>query len=96
MRLNEVPGEVVLLIHKIVFAELSVEAGFAESSDTLNSADGVFVEDIVVAKPEFEGEIAANGNEAMETVVVADGPGEAAKERDGESDARKFKRYSFA
>jgi len=57
---------------------LSVEAGFAESSDTLNSADGVFVEDIVVAKPEFEGKIAANGNEAMEIVVVADGPGEAA------------------
>jgi len=80
MRADEVPGEAALFVHKGGFAELRVETDFAEARDALNTADGVFIEDVIVAEPEFEGKIGAKWNEAMELDEVADGPWCAAKD----------------
>lgn len=91
---DEIPGEFVFLVHEGSFSELRIEAGFAEASNALDAADGVFVEDVVVAEPEFEGKIAADGNEAMELGVVTDGPREAREKCDGESEQRKLERHS--
>jgi len=63
---------------------LRVFASFFEAGDALNAADGVFVEDVVVADPEFEGEAGAEGNEAVERGVVANRPRKAAEKDQGE------------
>ena len=57
MRADEVASEAALFVHKGGFAELRVETGFAEARDALDAADGVFVEDVIVAQPEFERKI---------------------------------------
>src|SRR5215470_6027143 len=71
---NELPGEAALFVHISSFAELSVETRFAKASDTLDAADSVLIEDVVIAKPEFEGKIRTERDEAVELDVVADGP----------------------
>ncbi len=70
------------------FAELGVAAGFFEAGDALAAADGARVEDIVVADPEFEGEIGTKRNGAVELRKVADGP-RRAEEKD-ESEGKKW------
>ena len=63
---------------------MRIFASFFEARDALNAADGVFIEDVVVADPEFEGQIGAEGNEAMERGVVANRPRQAAEKDQGE------------
>ena len=67
------------------FAELRVAASFFVTGDTLAAADRVRIEDIVVADPEFEGEVGAEWNGAAELGKVADGPRRAEEkyEREG-------------
>src|SRR5882762_5863938 len=67
------------------FAELCVTASFFEAGDALATADGVWVKDVVVADPEFEGKIGAKRDGAMELRKVADGPRRAEEkdEREG-------------
>src|SRR5579871_3077707 len=52
----------------------------------------MLVEDLVVAEPEFEGEVGADGDEAVELYCVADGPGQAQQESDGEDESGALKR----
>lgn len=75
MRADEVPGEAALFIHESGFAKLRVETGFTEPCDALDTPDCVFVEDVIVAEPEFERKIGAKGNKVVELDEVADGPG---------------------
>src|SRR6266481_6769935 len=62
-----------------IFTELRVVAGFFETSDALDAVDGMGIKDVVVADPKFEGKAGANGDDAVESCVVANGPGKAAQ-----------------
>src|SRR6266478_465657 len=67
-----------------VFTELRVVAGFFEASNALNAVDGMGIKDVVVADPKFEGKAGPNGDYAVESCVVANGPGEAAQDHQQE------------
>src|SRR5579859_8130838 len=90
MRTDEIPGEAALLVHVSVFTELRIKANFAEARDALRAADGVLVEDVVIADPEFEREIRAQRDETVELDVITDCPGKAAKDNDGRGKGREL------
>ena len=69
---NEGSGDAPFFSEICVFADLRVMARFFEAGDALEAADGVFIENIVVADPELEGKAGANWNEAVKNFVVAD------------------------
>src|SRR5438128_8525410 len=59
MRADELPSEAALFVYEGGFPELGVEARFAKACDALRTADGVFVENVIVAEPELERKIRA-------------------------------------
>ena len=83
---DEIGGARPLLGEIRVFAELRVVACFFEAGDALNAVDGVGIKNVVVADPEFEGKAGTDGNEAMESGVVANGPRQTAEENEREGD----------
>src|SRR5262249_36138248 len=91
---NELPGEAALFVHVSSFAKLSVETRLAKASDALDPADGVLIEDIVIAKPEFERKIRTERDEAVELNVVAAGPGSATDYDDCDCECERFPRVS--
>ena len=59
---------------------MSVLAGFFVAGNALNAAYGVFIENVVVADPQFEREAGAQGDEALERGVVANRPRQTAQD----------------
>jgi hypothetical protein len=51
---------------------------------------GVGIEDLIVAGPEFEGEVGTEWDEAVEVHIVADGPGQTEEKNDGERESGEF------
>lgn len=88
---NEGKGSGALLIEVSGFPELGVGANFLEASDALGGVGSVWVEDVVIAAPKFERKAGANGYEAVEAGVVADGPGQAAEDDEKERERREKK-----
>src|SRR5216683_3066425 len=83
---DEIGGAGPLLGEVGVFAELRVVARFFEAGDALNAVDGVGIKNVVVADPEFEGKTGTDGNETMESGVVANSPRQAAEKNQGKGD----------
>jgi len=83
---DEIGGACPLLGEVGVFAELRVVARFFEAGDALNPVDCVGIKNVVVADPEFEGKTGTDGNETMESGIVANGPRQTTKENQREGD----------
>ncbi len=83
---DEIGGAGPLLGEVGVFAELRVVACFFEAGDALNPVDCVGIKNVVVADPEFEGKAGTDGNETMESGVVANGPRQTTKKNQREGD----------
>src|SRR5258708_7798191 len=83
---DKIGGACPLLGEVGVFAELRVVARFFETGDALNPVDCVGIKNVVVADPEFEGKTGTDGNETMESGVVANGPRQTTKKNQREGD----------
>src|SRR5271157_4844135 len=92
MGADELRGLLPFILEEGVLAEFRVEAHLLVAGDAIHGA-GMFVEDLVVAGPEFVRKIRARGNEAMELHGIADGPREQTgkKNGEGEQDRREAK-----
>jgi hypothetical protein len=80
---DEAGGYAPLFLHEGSLAELRVAPRLFKASDALDAVHCVGIEDVVIADPEFEGEVRPEWNEMVEGRVVANGPWEAAKDRNG-------------
>src|SRR5258708_16584060 len=81
---DETGGTGPLLGEVGVLAELRVVACFFEAGDALNPVDCAGIKNVVVADPEFEGKTGTDGNEMMESGVVANGPRQTTKKNQRE------------
>src|SRR6266853_669242 len=83
---DETGGTGPLLGEVGIIKKKSVVACFFEAGDAPNPVDCLGIKNVVVADPEFEGKTGTDGNETMESGVVANGPRQTTKKNQREGD----------